>query len=108
MSPGTRERRLVESEAPSNDSAAAIATELASESTVSAALRRRRGASYRCAPLVCGRRDPLDPLGDRGRSTFGLTTYELRAEANRLAELGWALDEVTARLAVVLQRQVVA
>jgi len=75
---------------------------------VARSLRTRRTASYRCAPLACGRRDPLDPLGDRGRSTFGLTTDELRAEANRLAELGWALDEVTARLAVVLRREVAA
>lgn len=26
-----------------------------------AAIRRRRAASWRCPPLDCGRRDPLDP-----------------------------------------------
>ena len=70
-------------------------------------LRTRRTASYRCAALVCGRRDPLDPLGTSGPSTFGLTSDELRAEANRLAGLGWAREEVTARLAVALRREVV-
>jgi len=65
-----------------------------------AALRTRRTASYRCAALACGRRDPLDPLGTRGPSTFGLSVDELRDEANRLAALGWALDEVLVRLAV--------
>lgn len=75
--------------------------------SVARALRTRRAASHRCAPLACGRRDPLDPLGDPGSSAFGLSTDELRAEANRLAALGWALDEVTARLAVVRRRAVV-
>jgi hypothetical protein len=75
--------------------------------TACAAPRRRRTDSYRCAALVCGRRDPLDPLGTSGPSTFGLTPDELRAEANRLAGLGWAREEVTARLAVALRREVV-
>jgi len=75
--------------------------------SVAQGLRTRRAASHRCAPLACGRRDPLDPLGDPGSSAFGLTTDELRAEANRLAALGWALDEVTARLAGVRRRAVV-
>jgi len=73
--------------------------------TACAAPRRRRTASYRCAALVCGRRDPLDPLGTRGPSTFSLSPDELRAEANRLAGLGWAREEVTARLAVALRRE---
>jgi len=76
--------------------------EVESTACTARALRRRRAASHRCAPLACGRRDPLDPkFGDPGPSTFGLTTNEVRAEANRLAGLGWALDEVTSRLAVV-------
>jgi len=97
-------------EAPSEGSSRRQAASPVGQFTpsVARALRTRRVASHRCAPLVCGRRDPLDPLGDPGPSTFGLTTDELRAEANRLVELGWALDEVTSRLAVVRRRAVVA
>jgi len=71
-----------------------------------AQLRVRRAAGCRLPPLACGRRDPLDPLGIRRPSTFGLTSGELRSEANRLAGLGWAREEVTARLAVALRREV--
>jgi hypothetical protein len=63
-------------------------------------LRVRRAAAFRCAPLACGRRDPLDKLRDPAASTFGLTVAELRAEANRLAGLGWPVAEITARLAI--------
>lgn len=75
--------------------------------TACAAPRRRRTASYRCAALVCGRRDPLDPLERDVPSTFGLSVDELQAEANRLAALGWQLAEVTMRLAVAPRRELV-
>lgn len=34
-----------------------------------AGVRRRRSAAWRCRPLQCGRRDPLDPLA--GEQTVG-------------------------------------
>lgn len=63
-------------------------------------LRVRRAASFHCAPLACGRRDPIDQLRDPKPSTFGLTEVELRGEANRLSGLGWESAEITARLAI--------
>jgi hypothetical protein len=72
------------------------------------ALRARRAASFRCAPLACGRRDPLDPFRNTKPSAFGLTEAELRAEANRLAGLGWPVAEITARLAIVPRPQAAA
>jgi len=103
---GDGERDPVSHEIPPTKLSRHQAAQPDANDTACTPVQRRRAASYRCAPLVCGRRDPLDPLGTRGPSTFGLTSDELRAEANRLAELGWALDEVTARLAVALRREV--
>ncbi len=96
---------VTSSEAPTAQTASHQAAS-AVQPTVAHALRRRRTASHRCAPLVCGRRDPLDPLGPLGPSTFGLSADELRAEALRLAALGWQLAEVTMRLAVAPRREV--
>jgi hypothetical protein len=70
-------------------------------------LRVRRRASFRCAPLACGRRDPLDKLRDPAPSTFGLGVAELRAEANRLSGLGWETVEITSRLAIAPRALVV-
>ena len=65
-------------------------------------LAARRRASHRLPPLTCGRRDPWIAIrqSQPEPSTFGLDADELRDEANRLAALGWALDEVLVRLAV--------
>ncbi len=90
---------VTSSEAPTAQTASHQAAS-AVQPTVAHALRRRRAASYRCAPLVCGRRDPLDLFERDGPSTFSLSADELRAEANRLAGLGWAVPEVLERLAV--------
>ncbi|MGW7107000.1 hypothetical protein ACWGHU_12665 [Streptomyces xanthophaeus] len=69
--------------------------------TVPQQLRRRREAAYRCPPLPCGHRDPLDCAATAdGPSTYGLTEDELRAHANHLIRLGWTLDEVLTRLSV--------
>ncbi|WP_327282282.1 hypothetical protein [Streptomyces sp. NBC_01205] len=69
--------------------------------TVPQQLRRRREAAYRCPPLPCGHRDPLDCAASAaGPSTYGLTESELRAHANQLIRWGWSLDEVLTRLAV--------
>ncbi|MEV7501542.1 hypothetical protein [Streptomyces sp. NPDC093018] len=71
-----------------------------------AQIRRRREASARCEPLPCGHRDPLDCLAaPAGPGTFGLTDAELRAEANRLINLGWQFWEVVARLAITPRQQ---
>jgi len=92
---------VTSSEAPTAQTAShQAASAVKFTASVAQALRTRRTASYRCAALVCGRRDPLDPLGTRGPSTFSLSADELRAEANRLAGLGWARPEVLERLAV--------
>ncbi|MFE3580567.1 hypothetical protein [Streptomyces vinaceus] len=64
-------------------------------------LRRRREAAYRCPPLPCGHRDPLDCLSSpNGPSTYGLTEQELRQHANDLIRAGWSLDEILTRLDV--------
>ena len=85
---------------PRQETAAQVVTTTETNGTACAALRRRRAASYRCQPMPCGRRDPLDPRRIAEPSSFGLDADELRDEANRLAALGWALDEVLVRLAV--------
>ncbi|MFI1449069.1 hypothetical protein [Streptomyces virginiae] len=69
--------------------------------TVPQQLRRRREAAYRCPPLDCGHRDPLDCAATAtGPSTYGLSDDELRAHANQLIRWGWSVDEVLARLDV--------
>lgn len=69
--------------------------------TVPQQIRRRREAAYRCPPLPCGRRDPLDCAASTdGPSTYGLTDDELRAHANQLIRWGWSLEEVLTRLDV--------
>ncbi|MFD3698502.1 hypothetical protein ACFWUZ_20525 [Streptomyces sp. NPDC058646] len=74
---------------------------LPQRTTVAQQLRQRREASYRCPPMDCGHRDPLDCAATAdGPSTYGLTDDELRAHANQLIRQGWSLDEVLTRLAV--------
>lgn len=74
---------------------------LAPADAIALQLRRRRAAAYRCPPMDCGHRDPLDCVASpAGPSTFGLTDNELRAHANQLIRLGWSLEEVLTRLAV--------
>lgn len=109
MSPGNGERDPVHHEVPPEklNRHQAVPTTDESTATVAQALRTRRAASHRCQPLACGRRDPLDPLGTRGPSTFGLTADDLRAEANRLHELGWPAREVQLRLAIAPRAEVV-
>lgn len=71
----------------------------------------RRAASRREQLLACGRhRDPLDHAAARdvgGPETFGLTTEELRREANRLYTLGWPTGEIVQTLAVDVRSDVV-
>lgn len=70
-------------------------------------LRRRRAASWRCPPLSCGRRDPIDSMGSAvlTPSTFGLDERELRRHANDLVQVyGWTVDEITAVLDIVPAR----
>jgi len=59
-------------------------------------LRRRRAASWRCPPLGCGRRDPIDqlPRWEVEPSDFGLSRGELRCHANQLHREGWPVDEI--------------
>lgn len=63
-----------------------------------AGLRRRRAASWRCAPLPCGRRDPLDPLPTSSADAHELDSW--RAAVHHLASHGhdvrWALPRVVA------------
>ncbi len=105
---GTGERDPVHHEVPPEKLNRHQAAQPDAESTASVAqaLRTRRAASHRCAPLVCGRRDPLDLFERDGPSTFGLSADELRLEYDRLAALGWQLAEVTMRLAVAPRREV--
>lgn len=63
-------------------------------------LAARRRASHRLPPLTCGRRDPWIRQSQPEPSTFGMTTEELRGEANRLARHGWDIGEITAVLAI--------
>lgn len=69
------------------------------DTSVPAALRRRREAALRAEPMACGHRDPLDCLVQPdGPSTYGLTDPELHAHARALHADGWTLDEITTRL----------
>jgi len=68
--------------------------------SAAAAIRRRRTAAVRCAPLADGRRDPLDLAAPAGPSTFGLDRAELRAELRRLAAQHWQVWELRERFAV--------
>ena len=103
--------------APPGLGAAARETETArqevaaqAEGTAAVQLRRRLIAAGRCEPLPwrtsfgdsgLRARDPWLPCQRHGSpSTFSLAPHEIRAEANRLAALGWDLDEVIAVLAV--------
>jgi len=71
-------------------------------------LAARRRACHRLPPLTCGRRDPWIRQSQPEPSTFSLTGDELRAEANKLAWHGWAVDEITAVLDIVPRPQAVA
>jgi hypothetical protein len=66
-------------------------------------LRRRRAWSWRCEPLGCGRRDPIDPnrqCTNDSPSDYGLSPGELRRHANQLHAQGWPVGEVVTVLDV--------
>lgn len=63
--------------------------------SLSAQLGRRRVASWRCAPLPTGRRDPLARVADRRTpSDFSLSPAELAHEWRRLTAHGWPASEI--------------
>lgn len=62
---------------------------------------RRRKASLRNPPMLCGRRDPLDTCREAfliAPVVMGLNPDELNAEALRLQRAGWGTWEIRKRL----------
>lgn len=100
--PNERSRGVTSTPAPTTTTAPAPirSTDQAEGSAAgayAAGLRRRRAASWRCPPLECGRRDPLDldpRPGVRGREAVAAVRAERRAAESwllaveHLAELG--------------------
>lgn len=105
--PGKEDRPGSPTEAISKSTADAdlkLPSTIAQVGDTPAQLRRRRASSWRCPPLSCGRRDPIDPNPYHGKdllpSDFGLTERELRRHARALYRDGWRTDEIVSVLAV--------
>jgi hypothetical protein len=72
------------------DAAPAVpeAVEVTDDPQLAAALRRRRAASWRLPPLVCGRHDPLDP-GPRAEPDTDAELRSWRLAWAHLADAGY-------------------